>query len=936
MKRTVPMFLLMILVVSCWAGSAMAEDEPVSEELRNLLKVPLDKRVKELLDIENPEGFKYRQGVYSEIFRKVDDETYKVTFTERTATRTKLTVDRYILTLKQEGPREWVIADTELRESFDELRRSVAETKFRRFDRFHYDEEGFKADSGPGYLYLRLYEGGVAGYTIVAENVNYSYEVPADVPIGYYSRVLDISKKRYKRLMDMDIDRIAVSCDPVTCEESLSTYFEGLDDVSVPDVSDGAWTTKMASSEGSPRLRELFNDDARQTNKALKDNPFLGFRRAPEPDRRYWVMWLLKNDENGIGIRVDNYSAEEVSINAGLSGELGGTLFSYYSKETRDKGIDPYTLEKRPDYLSRDFEVFSLSGKVDLALEDPEVIVGDITYGLNAKRDLDVIPYFIATIPGGEGEERTNPSLKVNRVTKDGEELMTIPTGPYSGLIVLPETVKAGEPVIIEMEFRNRGIRKVNHAFSQMSRGGWLPFVQFTDKIHEFELTVRAPSEYKTLGVGHMVETSTEDGVTTTKWETDNPVTFPTVIFGKYLEGKPRFEATKKDGTVIPITVHVDEVSMGTLEIDIASVNDLVDTREAFNSGARGIRGKQLIPIAEQAANAVNLYREISGLDYPFDELNLVNDPAPAMYGQAPASLIYLGSLVFRGEGSMAGDTMFGGGGTSSAKFLKSVVAHEVGHQWWGGIINNANGRNYWFVESMAEFFSALWLEAVYDEDEYLEQVREWRRRILDVEQLASVQRSTTDYGGEFPGAAYQASVYNKGPYAFHILRRTVGDEKFFPALKVFCQDLAKKGEVTTLDIQRSLEDSLGGVDAEGNPYKMDLGWFFDQWIRGVGIPEYGLNYTTRQAEDGDWIVEGVVKQNLMIGNNANKEVMPDEYYRGFVWVTVLGKKKQEFRSRLVIQGAETPFKLKVPVRPLEVSLNKKDEILAHDVLVNR
>ena len=53
-------------------------------------------------------------------------------------------------------------------------------------------------------------------------------------------------------------------------------------------------------------------------------------------------------------------------------------------------------------------------------------------------------------------------------------------------------------------------------------------------------------------------------------------------------------------------------------------------------------------PLADQAAYAIELYTEISGVDYLYGELNLVNDPSPALYGQAPSSLIYLGSLVFR------------------------------------------------------------------------------------------------------------------------------------------------------------------------------------------------------------------------------------------------------------------------------------------------
>ena len=104
--------------------------------------------------------------------------------------------------------------------------------------------------------------------------------------------------------------------------------------------------------------------------------------------------------------------------------------------------------------------------------------------------------------------------------------------------------------------------------------------------------------------------------------------------------------------------------------------------------------------IADQAANALNLYREVFGTDYPFGKLDLVNDPATLpLYGQSPASIVYLGSLVFRGEGMLGTATA----DSDTTKFIKDVVAHETAHQWWGSLVTNANDRNYWFVESLAE-----------------------------------------------------------------------------------------------------------------------------------------------------------------------------------------------------------------------------------------
>jgi hypothetical protein len=479
-------------------------------------------------------------------------------------------------------------------------------------------------------------------------------------------------------------------------------------------------------------------------------------------------------------------------------------------------------------------------------------------------------------------------------------------------------------------------IKKVNHAYSAMARGGWLPFVRFGDMIDEFKLTVSTPAEYDILGVGEKVSEKREGDVLITEWVAESEVEFPTIIFGRYYTDSPKIKATKADGTEVPVTVHVDEVSMQQLELDAQTYQDYQDLQEEFSSGARGIRAKQLRAIGDQAVNAINLYRELSGIDYPYGELNLVNDPQPAMYGQAPSSLIYLGSLVFRGEGTMAGDTLLGGGGESTAKFLKSVVAHEVGHQWWGSRVAHANQRNYWFVESLAEFFSAVWLEYVHGPKEYMEQVDEWRKRVLEIDQRASVQNASVLWTGNLPGAGYQAAVYNKGPFAFHILRKTFGDEKFFPALKEFCMELNEKGEVVTDDLRMAAERALGGVGQDGQRYNVDLSWFFDQWIRGAGIPQYSFNYSTRQAEDKTWIVEGTVNQRIVVGNKSKYHVMPDTYYRGVVQITVTGKDKQEYPVRFVVEGPETPFAFKVPVAPRQIVLNKDNEMLSLDVLENR
>ena len=106
---------------------------------------------------------------------------------------------------------------------------------------------------------------------------------------------------------------------------------------------------------------------------------------------------------------------------------------------------------------------------------------------------------------------------------------------------------------------------------------------------------------------------------------------------------------------------------------------------------------------------------------------------------------------------------------------------------------------------------------------------------------------------------------------------------------------------------------ALGGVDPEGNPYNMDLNWFFDQWIRGVGLPQYRMTYDVRETEDGSWLVEGLIEQRVVNGSSRNYNVLEGQYYRGVVDLTVTAG-GEEYEARRIVEGPQTPFKLKVPV----------------------
>lgn len=917
------------------ASTGAAEEIPWA--LKQELFVPVQQWASQFKESKNSAGVKNKSITFSRTPIPLEDESYGVTVHVNTALDDIQETERYELIVSKSGSK-WEVSKEELKEKYVGLYRTHG-ASCHPFEKLSFDREGLKLSATKGSVCESYLQDGVANFAVRSDDLAFEYTPPAHASLVHtghdFYAIHNLMARDHSDQLVFKPDAFLFRCDVNTCDELLVSSFEGLTRAKPEE----------RRSHGYDRDSEAIADWARplieDVRKDRKDNVFSGFRSLDKPGHKYYSVYIprdLADQDEGVWLTYNNWGGWEVGFGVqpkrwDLPNQVAGTLYGYYSEETL-KSTDPYDLESREDQSTRWIDVYSVDGRVDLALEDSEMIEGDVEFGLTLKQDVQELPFAIISFSdrGVAGGTRT-PPLLVNSIQMDGEELTWVKSGTFSGLVVLPEKMPAGSRIKLRMNFGTRALLKYTHSYTYMNRGGWMPFVSFGDTIDEFALTIRSPAKYQVLGIGHKEDDKVDGEVRTTQWRADSPVNFPTIILGRYRSDKAKFDAFKADQkTVIPVHVHVDEASF-------------MDW---------GIAPKTLRPIAEQAVNSINVYTAISGIEYPFGELNLVNDPKGFLYGQAPSSLIYLGSGVFMGEGELLGHPIMGRRFTdasSIARFKRSVTAHEVGHQWWGNKIANANRRNYWFVESLAEYFSALYLEFAFGYKDYLVQVDEWRGNILESNLKANVQNADTLFAGEWSGGRGQtpartAAIYNKGPYAFHMLRETFknpqpglprgpegADKRFFEFLRSFSQELAAKREIVTLDIQQAAEKGFGGVDADGNEYTMDLGWFFDQWIRGSGTPEFAFNYDVRRTEDGGFLIEGTVKQRVILGRTG--EVLEGQTYRGVVDVTV-DAKGGPFVSRLIINGPETPFRLKVPAKPLDIVLNKDNELLAYDVVVNQ
>jgi aminopeptidase N len=175
----------------------------------------------------------------------------------------------------------------------------------------------------------------------------------------------------------------------------------------------------------------------------------------------------------------------------------------------------------------------------------------------------------------------------------------------------------------------------------------------------------------------------------------------------------------------------------------------------------------------------------------------------------------------------------------SRSRVFDWVVAHELSHQWWGDSVTPEEWADVWLNEGFATYSEALWVEHESGSEAYREDVA---RRVLSK---------------GFRGALYDPedlfgpTVYFKGAWVLHMLRRVMGDELFFDALRAYASDDAHRYKnATTADFQRVCEDYYGEA----------LDWFFDEWVYGEGEPQYAY-YWAKQGRKGATTVDLTLRQ---------------------------------------------------------------------------
>jgi hypothetical protein len=167
---------------------------------------------------------------------------------------------------------------------------------------------------------------------------------------------------------------------------------------------------------------------------------------------------------------------------------------------------------------------------------------------------------------------------------------------------------------------------------------------------------------------------------------------------------------------------------------------------------------------------------------------------------------------------------------TGMGHFEFYLVAHELGHSWFGNYVTCATWQDIWINEGFATFAGYLATEIL--APEYADGEREYRydRALLEPEGTVYVPEEDLDNASRIFSSNLS---YNKGMALLYMIRFELqNDAVFFLTLRNFL-DRHANDVATGLDFKEVLEETSG----------MDFTDFFDQWYFGAGYPIYEVNW---------------------------------------------------------------------------------------------
>ncbi len=299
----------------------------------------------------------------------------------------------------------------------------------------------------------------------------------------------------------------------------------------------------------------------------------------------------------------------------------------------------------------------------------------------------------------------------------------------------------------------------------------WLPTYDHPSDKATSEFIVRAPSHYKVISNGLLLEESDlGNNVKLTHWKQSVPVACWLFVLG-----------------VADFAVqYVYQFKGKSIETWVYAKN----------------REHGFYDFKEPTKKVLEFYTNYIG---PFAYEKLANIQSPSVGGGMETS-----SAIFYAENLVNG---------KRDERTRNVVIHEIAHQWFGNAVTENSWDDVWLSEGFATFFTLLFIEYEYGSAEFAKGIQKAKKTVLDLS-VKMPDHSIISARSAEKEEVTNGLTYQKGAWILHMLRNLIGEVNFKRGIQSYYSRYFNKN-ASTEDFRKEMEKSSG----------LNLQQFFNQWL---------------------------------------------------------------------------------------------------------
>ena len=686
---------------------------------------------------------------------------------------------------------------------------------------------------------------------------------------------------------------------PLIDTEFWQAYLR-FDEGTAEELHDGL-TAQKAAASSNPDLANEWNPIIAKLNPNSSPRALEGIlASAPAP---YFYAAVNSTSFGTFDVVLDERRYEDVLFGQPRHAN-GADFFDVWTS---------YTAENARPYL-RDFTATDYA--TDTTIGDDLTLIGTTTLQLRCLTGGERVLEFelsrflqVQTVADGDGHPLDffqNADMRRQEIARRGNDLL---------FVALPQAAVAGQQLELRVSYRGSVVEDDgNGVYFVGARGSWYPHLSGSDDFASFDLKFRWPKRLTLVATGKEIESGADGNEKTARWRSTQPISVVGFNLGEYavesIHGDPLIQLFANQ----------------QLEQGIADqLRQRALTAPGFAGAFHSLPNPAAVlkQLGTKLLDSVHYYEELNGA-FPFSELDV--SQIPGSFGQGWPGLLYLTTFVFLPPEAQQ---QVGLTERTQEQVQELVPFHEVVHQWWGNVQVPASYRDVWIEEGMADYQSLM-----YDEKRNPSKhaLQEWLLRYRDALLVKEPDTGKTveqsgplDFGyrldsSKTPGA-YRIIVYEKGAWVMHMLRMMLRDprkenpdEQFEELLKNTLSDHRFQTLSTAQledEVQRLMSPSM---DLENS---RSVDWFFDEWVRQTGIPEYNLNFSVT-PRDSRFLIEGSLEQRDVPGVFTERVPI----------YGVASNEKIFSLGSVVTTGATTRFRFTSRFRPLRLAIDPEHTIL--------